>query len=122
MMDFPIMCGHAHAAVWFSLLKLMGINPDPQGFTIDPRMPDGPFSLKTELIELARDDNALTGALTPVAAGPVAWRVRVVQKPQAVTVDGKAVSWRMDGDFAMFTMTCAAGQRSEWRIMIVAGQ
>ncbi len=121
MMDFPVMCGHAHAAPWFSLLKLMGIRPGPQGFTIDPRMPDGPFSLKTELIELGRDASGMSGALTPVGAGPVAWRVRVPQKPQAVTVDGKDVKWQMDGDFAMFETSCAAGRRAQWRIAIAAG-
>lgn len=122
MMDFPVMCGHAHAAPWFSLLKLMGIQPDPQGFTIDPRMPDGPFSLKTELLELARDDSGISGAITPIGAGPVTWRVRVPQKPQAVTAGGKPVKWSMDGDFVVFSMICAELGRSQWRIELGQGQ
>lgn len=116
MSDFPVMCGHAHAAPWFSLIKLMGIHPDPAGFTIDPRMPEESFSLKTELIELSRGPGSIEGALTPLGPGKVRWRVRTAQKPARVTAGEKSVRFSMDGDFVVFETGGETGKRSEWRI------
>lgn len=116
MSDFPVMCGHAHAAPWFSLIKLMGIHPDPAGFTIDPRMPEENFSVKTELIGLSRGPGSMEGALTPLGPGRVRWRVRTAQKPSRVTADGKRVRWSMDGDFVVFETGGKTGERGEWRI------
>jgi hypothetical protein len=116
MMDFPVTNGHAHACIWFGLIKLMGIHPGPEGFTIDPRMPEGPFSVKTELIGLERGEGMMRGSITPLGAGPITWRVRVSGKPAAVKVNGKSVKWKMDGDFVVFKAETEAGKSAAWTI------
>jgi hypothetical protein len=116
MMDFPIMCGHAHAGPWFTLLKLMGIHPEPEGFTIDPKIPPQTFALQTALLELEARPGRLRGALTPWGDSPITWRIAVPATPASVTKDGQATTWEMIGRFVVFSAPTTAGTRSEWEI------
>jgi len=116
MMDFPVTCGHAHAAPWFSLIKLAGIHPTAEGFTIDPRIPESHYRIETELIEVHRSPNGIGASITPRGSSEITWRVRTPRRPSRVTASGGHVHWQYQGGFVIFRAKANANSRSGWEI------
>jgi hypothetical protein len=115
MIDFPVMCGHAHACPWFSLIKLAGVQPSADGFIIDPRIPSDDFEIQTSLVSLRRKGRVLSGSIRPLDDGPITFKVRTTGN--YVQSRGQSISCSRDGDFLGFTIQACAGKEADWEII-----
>jgi hypothetical protein len=57
MREFPVMNSNAHAGPLLALIKLLGIEAEPAGITVAPRLPPGvgPWRLSTALVDIESD-------------------------------------------------------------------
>lgn len=89
MTDFPVQNNNQHAMPLYATLRIAGVDASPDGVTIDPRAP-GPFTLETELVDVALRDASLTVRYRP--SGTATRRVHVVvpggRAPTSATQDG----------------------------------
>jgi len=102
MIDFPIMCAHAHACPWFSLIKLAGIQPTADGFIIDPKIPQKDFEIQTSLFSLRRKGEILSASIVPLNDEMITFRVRT--SGNQVRSQSKYVYWRRDAEFLVFSV------------------
>jgi len=115
MIDFPVMCAHAHACPWFSLIKLAGVQPHGSGFIIDPKIPNQDFEIQTSLVSLRRKGEALSGSILSLNDGPVSLHVR--SYGNHVRSGGQDIPSYRDGDFLVFTLKAHAGKTADWEIL-----
>jgi hypothetical protein len=111
-----------HQPAWslFDAIKLAGIEPARDGYTIDPHVPMRPFSLRLPLVGVSYEARRARGYLRPEADGRLTLRVRIpadVPASSALTwVDGRQVQHAVANGFATFTATTRAHRTTNWAV------
>ncbi|HEY8584882.1 MAG TPA: hypothetical protein VIL49_18115, partial [Capillimicrobium sp.] len=106
---------HQPAWLLFATLKLAGVEPTRDGYTIDPRLPMQRFALRLPRVAVrATGGGALSGSITPTGGG--ALTLRVAAPGRRATVDGRAVRVRRDGRFAVLRATARPGRPLRWSV------
>ncbi|MBI4361973.1 MAG: hypothetical protein HY558_02255 [Euryarchaeota archaeon] len=117
---WPVQIAHSHGCLLFSLLRLAGIHPGPRGYTLHPRFPFPQFSLRSRLIDLEATPTSISGAIRPLAPGPLEMRVHppggAGSKQWTLNVAGKPATFREQDDYLLFDLPGDPMQKTAWRL------
>lgn len=112
MTDFPVQNNNAHAMPIYGAIRLAGVEAIADGVSITPRAP-APFTLETELVDVALRDASLTIRYRP--RGLAARRIRVAAPAgrtiTGATQDGATIP--ASGSMAEFTVPAGADRSTE---------
>ena len=119
--DFPIMNMHSHAQPLYATLKLVGIQPSKEGFTIDPKTPFEEFSLKTETIGVTYSGERVDGHVKVLDDETVTMKVKLPTSLRGrglkVAVNNIPSEHKVENEFVIFTMKLIRGEKTNWKIV-----
>jgi hypothetical protein len=111
-----------HQPAWslFDVIKLAGIDPTAEGYTIDPHLPFSRFSVRLPLVGVSYEARRVAGYIKPLSGGTLTLQVRIPRgaKPANVHVwaNGRAAAPAISDGYARFALRTAAHQAADWAI------
>ena len=101
-------------------IRLAGITPTAAGYTIAPHFPFRHFELRLPQIGIASRPHRLVGYVHPEQADTIELQVRLpsgVRRHSLHTwANGQPVAHTVQGDFAIFSLSAAAGTATDWAV------
>ena len=115
MMDFPVFIAHSHAVPWYGLIKLMGIEPTSDGYTIDAtNMPEEEYSFdNSDLLSLEKTNQHISFSIAPKGTVSSQWKIITNKKPVTVFVNGNPADFKTRRDTTFFTTELIKGEKQE---------
>ena len=103
----------------FDTVKLSGVQPTQDGYTIAPHWPFAHFSWESAVVGVTYDSGSAHGYIRPVGSGGITMRValpRGAAAPIGLRVSGRKAAVTVSGRFATWRMNAAAHQEATWRL------
>ena len=104
----------------FAMIKLAGIFPTANGYRIEPNLPQASFSLRTQVVGIAREAGQLRGYVRPEADSTLRMQVRIsdcgCRPPFATSAGSRPVRHTVRGGYVYFTLHGTAHQLVDWAL------
>ncbi len=115
MTDFPVQNNNAHAMPILAALRIAGIDATATGLDIAPHVPAGDFALRSQLVDLSRRGNTLSGVYRPSG---VAARTLVIHLANitGATLDGKPVGVAPGASSVSFLLDSAPDRQASFEV------
>ena len=112
-----------HQPAWslFDAIKLAGIEPDAQGYTITPHLPMPRFSMRLPDVGVEQTPQLLRGYIRPAATGTMRMRVALPagarQQRVAAYAAGESVPFEVRGGTVVFKLPAKTGRAADWAVV-----
>ncbi|MFA5788073.1 MAG: hypothetical protein WDA71_14010, partial [Actinomycetota bacterium] len=103
----------------WAITKLAGIEPDAEGYRIEPHLPLAGYSLRLPGAGLAVEKGRMRGYVRPESAGDLNMRVRMPSEAASglrVWVGGRTVDHETKDGFAVFRLPTSAHAAADWAL------
>ncbi|MFA5787545.1 MAG: hypothetical protein WDA71_11310, partial [Actinomycetota bacterium] len=108
-----------HAWMLWAITKLAGIEPDLEGYRIDPHLPLAGYSLRFPGTGLAVEKGRMRGYVRPESGGGLTMRVRIPSEAVSglrAWVGGRSVEYTAKDGFAVFHLPTSAHTAADWAL------
>jgi hypothetical protein len=118
--DFPVMNMHPHAWPLYSAAKLLGLEFNEAGLTLNPALPLAEYEFSSPLLGFRKSAGGFSGWYAPAAPGR--WEIEIVlssedlEKKSRVKVNGVAASLADNGQPVRFSGESKPGAPLHWEI------
>jgi len=118
--DHPVMNMNQHANPLLALIRIAGIKPERDGFTINPGFPFKKWALNFPLLGVRYDHDTVSGYIYSLSDGTIKLTVKLpetlINKELNVNVMGNEISYMKSNTMVTFDFTAPRKTRVDWVI------
>ncbi|MHA1906346.1 MAG: GH36-type glycosyl hydrolase domain-containing protein [Candidatus Thorarchaeota archaeon] len=118
--DFPVMNMHPHAWPLYDVVKLLGVEFNPEGIDIFPTLPKEEYRFSSPVLELEKTKTGFMGRYSPLSGGT--WKIAVklsetdMKRISSLTVNGKNVDIAYEEEKIVFNGESTPEKPLQWEI------